>query len=162
MFETALQCLSVSLWEWHATARTVFQMSDLVMVDSHMKLPTISLYGQPPPRSPSSLGPSSTPGVAGKSGDEAIPKTIQHVLNKRRLRNVHSPQFPVAFTSTISVPSLFVGDFTTSAAWKSLRVSSDPAIMNGEDQFYVAVHNHAKHTRVRSTLPHTVLYHGLY
>ena len=44
------------------------------MVDSHIRLPTASLYGQSPLGSPSSLGPSSTPGVAGRSENEFAPK----------------------------------------------------------------------------------------
>ena len=44
------------------------------MVDSHIKLPTASLYGQFPPSSPSSPEPSFAPGVAGLSEVESTPK----------------------------------------------------------------------------------------
>ena len=54
----------------NVTARSAFETSGLVMVASLIKLPTASLYGQPPLGSSSSLGPTSTPGVAGMSDDE--------------------------------------------------------------------------------------------
>ena len=34
--------------------------------------------------------------------------------------------------------------------------------MNGHNQFYLAIHNHAKNTRISPTLLHNVFYHGLY
>ena len=73
IFRTAFQCLPVGLREWRATVRTVFEMSERVMIDSHIRLPTASLYGQSPFGSPSSLRPSSTPGVAGMLEDEFAP-----------------------------------------------------------------------------------------
>ena len=80
-----------------------------VMVDSHTRLPTASLYGQSFLGSPSSLGPISTPGVAGMSEDEfrVHAETIQHVFNESRLYEILRAQFPVALASTTSVLSQF-------------------------------------------------------
>ena len=84
IFKTAFQCLSVGLWEWRATARTAFEMPGLVMVDSHMKLPTAPLKRQSPSSSPSSLGPSSSPtGGRGDVRGGVYAKTIQHALKRK-------------------------------------------------------------------------------
>ena len=65
-----------------ARRSTQCEKSGHVMVDSHIRLPAASLYGQPPSGSISSLGPSSTPGVAGMSEDEFTPKWFNMLSTK--------------------------------------------------------------------------------
>ena len=52
------------------------------MVDIYIRLPIAFLYGQPPFGSPSSLGPSSTPGVARMSEDEFTSKRLSMISTK--------------------------------------------------------------------------------
>lgn len=66
----------------------------------------------------------------------------------------------------ICSPRLFEGNFVTNAVCKWLHVSSDSAnhdviCVNSHNQFYLAVHNHAKTTRIRLTLLHTARYQSL-
>ena len=103
------------------------------MVDSHIELPTASLYGQSRPILSSSLGPSFTQGVAGMLEDELTPKRLDMLsINAfsviSSVPDSHSPLEAQPPPCQDSPPRLFVGNFVASVAWKSLHVSSDPAI----------------------------------
>ena len=102
------------------------------MVDSHIKLPTVSLYGRSPLGSPSFIGPSSTPGDAGMSDDEFTPKRFNKLSMNAFcvISNVPSSQSRVKaqLVYQVNSPRLLVGNYVTHAAWESLHVSSAPAI----------------------------------
>ena len=155
----------------HSTQCTAFEMCGRVMVDSHIRLPTASLYGQSPFGSPSSLGPSSTPGVAGMSEDEFTPKRFSMLSTKAFcvISNVPNSQLRLKAQPVHQVNSsrLFVGNLVFNAAWKSaclVRSCNHNVIyMNG-------------HRLISSTLPSTTMrktqgsvllcsipyYHGVY
>ena len=121
------------------------------MVDSHIRLPTASLYGQCPFGSPSSLGPSSTPGVAGMSGEEFTPKRFSMLSTKAFcvISSVPNSQLRLKAQPVYEVNSsrLLVGNLVFHAACKSLHASPDPSITMSS----------ARTAIISSTLPSTTM-----
>ena len=67
------------------------------MVDSHIRLPTASVYGQSPFGSPSSLTLNSTPGVAGMLADECTPQRCSMLSTKAFCVISNVPNFQLLF-----------------------------------------------------------------
>ena len=93
---------------------------------------TAFLYGQSLFGSPSSLGPSSTPGVAGMSEDEFTPKRFSMLSTKAFCVISNVPNFQIRLKAQpvyqVNSPSLFVGKLVFNGARNSLHASSNPAI----------------------------------
>ena len=136
------------------------------MVDSYIKLRTAFLYGQSPPSSPSSLGASSTPGIAAMP-EEALTPTRFRMLSINAFCVIsHAPRSlscrKAQQVYQVSSTGIFVGnnrnlrDMEISAC---LFRSCDHYVsyIYGRDQLNLAVHNYATHTSQTFTAPYRSL-----
>ena len=136
------------------------------MVDSHIKIFTASLHGQSHLSWSSSLGSSSTPGVAGMADDKFTPKRL-NMLSRNPFCAISNSLSSQSRLKAQLVPRRFAevvrGEFLANAAWKSLPVSSEQCHIHEQPYSGLPCRPQScENTRISPTLLHTVLFPGLY